>query len=72
MNAVNIGAAALLTVLLSGCLEVDQHPQWVNGEYAGKRDSLPYQKHFHNDKGAWRAAITNRNHFQNEYERAMP
>lgn len=70
--AVKLGAAATLTLLLNGCLEVDQHPKWIDGEYAGKHDSLPYQANFHNDKQAWRAAITKRTHFQNEYERANP
>jgi hypothetical protein len=32
-----LAALALpLTLTLSGCLEVDQHPNWVRGQYAGK------------------------------------
>jgi hypothetical protein len=72
MKAVNYTAAALLAMLLSGCLEVEQHPKWVNGKYAGKRDMRPFQAHFHNDKLAWNAAISDRNQFQNEYNRANP
>ena len=65
-------SAALLPLLLCGCLEVDQHPPWVDGQIAGKRDNLPYQVHFHNDKLAWAATIENRNLRQNEYLRANP
>ena len=65
-----IGAA--LPLLLTGCLEVEQHPGWRNGEYDNKPDNLPQQVHFHNDRLAWNAAITNRNHLQNEYERTSP
>jgi hypothetical protein len=62
----------MLALLLCGCLEVDQHPPWVHGEYQGKQDNLPQQTHFHNDRLAWMAAIANRNHLQNEYGRAKP
>jgi hypothetical protein len=63
-------AAPLL--LLSGCLEVDQHPRWIGGEYAGKPDERHFQRHFHNDRLAWWAAIENRTLKQNEYNRANP
>ena len=58
--------------LLAGCLEVDQHPPWVKGQYAGKKDNRQYQVHFHNSKLAWWAANNNRNAYQNEYNRANP
>ena len=65
-------AALPLVLALSGCLEVEQHPKWVKGEYAGKRDPRHYQTLFHNDKLSWNAAIVNRNNQQNEYNRANP
>lgn len=65
-------AAALLPLLLTGCLEIDQYPVWRNGEYNNKPDDLPQKAYFHNDRLAWNAAITNRNHLQNEYERTHP
>jgi hypothetical protein len=65
-----VPAAALL--LLTGCLEVEQHPPWIAGEYAGKPDDRHYQRRFHNDRLAWWAAIENRNGHQNEYNRANP
>ena len=58
--------------LLAGCLEVDQHPNWVHGMYAGKKDDRPTHRLFHNDKLAWWGAISNRNMNQNEYNRANP
>ena len=58
--------------LLAGCLEVDQHPNWVHGMYAGKKDDRPFFRHFHNDKLSWWATISNRNMHQNEYNRANP
>ena len=58
--------------LLAGCLEVDQHPNWVHGMYAGKKDDRPFLRRFHNDKLAWWGAISNRNMNQNEYNRANP
>ncbi|WP_020655745.1 hypothetical protein [Massilia niastensis] len=64
--------AALPLMLLAGCLEVDQHPEWVRGEYAGKEDHRPYQTRFHNDRLAWWATIANRNNRQNEYNRSNP
>lgn len=72
MSARRLCVAAALPLLLCGCLEVDQAPGWVHGAYQGKVDNLPYQVNFHNDKLAWTAAITDRNHKQNEYERANP
>ena len=58
--------------LLAGCLEVDQHPNWVKGMYAGKRDNRPMQTMFHNDKLAWWGMVANRTMHQNEYNRANP
>lgn len=72
MNKRHILAVALLPILLSGCLEVKQHPAWVKGQYAGKPDNLPWQRLFHNDQLSWFAAISNRNSKQNEYNRANP
>jgi len=65
-------AALPLVLALSGCLEVEQHPKWVKGEYAGKKDPRHFQTLFHNDKLSWNAAIVNRNNQQNEYNRANP
>lgn len=65
-----LGMAPVLA--LCGCLEVEQHPGWINGAYDGKRDNLHQQVYFHNDKLAWAAAIANRNRKQNEYGRAKP
>ena len=65
-----LALAALL--MLPGCLEVEQHPPWKNGEYNGKPDPLPSQAWFHADPLAWNAEITNRNHLQDEYGRAKP
>ncbi len=59
-------------LLLAGCLEVDQYPVWRAGAYNGKPDNLAQQAHFHGDKLAWNAAISNRNHLQNEYRRTHP
>jgi hypothetical protein len=59
-------------LLLAGCLEVDQHPHWAKGQYAGKKDNLPFQTHFHNDRLSWWGTISNRNQHQNEYNRANP
>lgn len=72
MNALKYAIAALLAMLLSGCLEVKQHPGWVEGAYAGKHDNRSAQVKFHNDKLAWNAAISDRNQHQNEYNRANP
>lgn len=59
-------------LLLTGCLEVDQHPHWIAGEYAGKPDDRQFQRRFHNDRLAWWATVENRNGKQNEYNRANP
>lgn len=72
MSPLRLCAVAACAALLAGCLEVDQHPAWVQGEFAGKRDSLPYQVHFNNDKMAWSARVQDRTLKQNEYLRANP
>jgi hypothetical protein len=64
--------AVAAPLLLGGCLEVDQYPRWTDGHYDNKVDQLPQQPLFHGDRLAWNAAITNRNHLQNEYIRAKP
>jgi hypothetical protein len=61
-----------LPLLLGGCLEVDQHPNWLRGEYAGKEDNRHYQVRFHNDRLAWSARVQDRAMRQNEYNRANP
>ena len=65
-------ALAAPLLLLTGCLEVDQHPPWIKGEYAGKPDDRHFQRRFHNDRLAWWATVENRNGKQNEYNRANP
>jgi hypothetical protein len=72
MKPIRSFALILPLVLLTGCLEVDQHPPWVKGQYAGKKDNRQYQVKFHNSKLAWWAANNNRNMSQNEYNRANP
>jgi hypothetical protein len=59
-------------LLLAGCLEVEQHPPYVDGHYNGKPDNLATQVEFHGSRLSWNAAITNRNHLQNEYLRMPP
>jgi hypothetical protein len=66
------GLIVLPLLLLAGCLEVDQHPPYVNGAYAGKKDSQPFQRAFGNDPLAWSTAIATRVQSQNEYRRAKP
>lgn len=61
------GLSTLL--LLGGCLEVEQHPSWVQGQYNGKTDDMPAQKNFGGNVLRWNATITDRNHLQNEYNR---
>lgn len=61
-----------LPLLLSACLEVEQHPGWKQGYYNGKPDNLPWQALFHGDRMAWYAAINDRNRRQNEYNRMRP
>lgn len=58
-------------LLLAGCLEVDQYPRWVHGEYDGKPDHLPWHTYFRGDPLAWMAATTNRNWKQDEYPRTL-
>lgn len=72
MKLTTLLAGALPILLLTGCLEIEQHPHWVDGYYNGKRDQLHAQTYFHNDRLAWSAAIANRNRLQNEYGRAHP
>lgn len=72
MSALRYAAAALTAMLLSGCLEVRQHPGWVNGAYDGKHDNRVAQAKYHNDRLAWFAAISDRTMNQNEYNRANP
>ena len=64
------GAAVLVLMpLLTGCLEVEQHPPWKSGRYDGKRDQLAPQALYHGDRLAWNAIVSNRNQGQNEYNR---
>jgi hypothetical protein len=72
MKRMRTALIACLPLLLCGCLEVEQHPPWRQGKYNGKPDDLPQRAHFHNDRLAWMAAINDRNHHQNEYDRADP
>lgn len=72
MKALKRCLIAALPLALCGCLEVDQHPAWLDGGYAGKIDQMPAQQHFHRDRLAWSAAVTNRALYQNEYIRAKP
>jgi hypothetical protein len=65
-------AILALPLLLSGCLEVEQFPGWLHGEYAGKEDQRHFQQRFHNDRLAWSATVQNRAMKQNEYNRANP
>ena len=71
-SALKAALGAALAMLLSGCLEVEQHPGWVDGQYAGKPDNRSSQVSFHHDKMAWNAAISNRALHQNEYNRSTP
>jgi hypothetical protein len=64
-----LASGGLATVLLAGCLEVEQHPGWIEGAYDGKRDQLPERAHFAGSRLAWNAAITDRTRLQNEYQR---
>jgi hypothetical protein len=73
MTGIRTLRAAALLLPLAGCsLEVEQHPGWRNGQYNGKPDNLPQQAYYSNDRLAWNAAITDRNHLQNEYKRTNP
>lgn len=57
---------------LAGCLEVDQHPAYADGHYAGKRDNRVADSTFKGDNAAWKKAIVERTKTQNEYNRANP
>jgi hypothetical protein len=72
MTAARLLLAVSALLLLPGCLEVEQHPAWQAGQYAGKPDNLPPQAHFHHDRLAWMGALLNRNQLQNEYLRTRP
>lgn len=72
MKPIRSMTAVMALLLLGGCLEVEQHPVWRNGEYDGKRDNMHHQVYYNNDRMAWNAVITNRNHLQNEYNRTTP
>jgi hypothetical protein len=61
--------AAGAVLLLAGCLEVEQHPDWRKGAYDGKPDDLAHQRNFHGDRLAWMARIIDRNWLQDEYRR---
>jgi hypothetical protein len=69
MKTVNYAIGALLATSLSGCLEVEQHPAYVDGGYAGKQDNRSAQVKFHNDRMAQSAALSDRARNQNEYNR---
>lgn len=62
--------AALACAVLAGCLEVEQHPVWKDGQYDGKPDNLPQQVFYHGDRMDWMATIMNRNWHQDEYPRS--
>ena len=72
MKPFKLIAALALPLALAGCLEVQQYPAWIKGEYAGKKDPRHFQTLFHNDKLSWNAAVVNRTNNQNEYNRANP
>lgn len=72
MKSIRLLLATMLMSVLTGCLEVEQHPGWRNGEYNGKKDNMPQQAFFYNDRLAWNAAISDRNQIQNEYRRTNP
>ncbi len=72
MNALNYPIGAALALMLSGCLEVEQHPAHIGGAYAGKQDNRSAQVKYHNDKLAQGAALSDRARHQNEYNRATP
>ena len=69
MKPVRIALVLAAVALLAGCLEVEQHPPWRGGAYAGKHDDLPQQRNFHGDQLAWMATVINRNWLQDEYLR---
>ena len=71
MKPLRILVLLAATMLLAGCLEVQQHPPWREGQYNGKPDNLPQQRNFHNDRLAWTATVINRNWLQDEYLRTF-
>jgi hypothetical protein len=72
MNTLKFALGALLALMLSGCLEVEQHPAYVDGGYAGKQDNRSATAKFHGDKLAQNAALSDRARKQNEYNRTKP
>ncbi|WP_426113266.1 hypothetical protein [Massilia sp. PWRC2] len=72
MNTRHCAVIAALAVSLTGCIEVEQHPAYVDGQYAGKRDNRVADVSFHGDNAAWKKAIIERASTQNEYNRAHP
>lgn len=72
MKLIKTCAVIVPALLLAGCLESEQHPPWIDGEYAGKPDNRHYEVRFHHDRLAWWATVDNRNQKQNEYNRANP
>ena len=72
MNKRNLTLLAALACLLCGCLEVEQHPAYVDGAYAGKRDNRVADVTFKGDNAAWKKAVDERNRGQNEYNRVHP
>lgn len=67
-----LAAAVAVASMLSGCLEVDQHPAYANGQYAGKHDNRAADTSFKGDSAALNAALAARTKTQNEYNRANP
>ena len=72
MNKRTLMIPAALACLLSGCLEVEQHPPYANGAYAGERDNRAADVSFKGDNAAWKTAVDLRNRGQNEYNRVHP
>ncbi len=70
MNTLRYALGALMVLMLSGCLEVEQNPAYADGGYAGKKDNRSAQARFNNDKLAQSAALNDRAQHQNEYNRA--
>jgi hypothetical protein len=69
MKRPRLALVALACTLLTGCLEVEQHPPWRQGQYDGKDDNLPQQRFHHGDRLAWMGTVINRNWKQDEYAR---
>jgi hypothetical protein len=73
MKMPRLAIGGLLAMLLSGCLEVEQHAAWIDGAYAGKHDNRSAQVKYSNDRLAWGAALHDRAQHQNDYKnRAKP